>query len=225
MTKFIAPILSAAILLGVYLENRTHPRFEDATLFHQVLRRQIDAIPLTLGGYQGSERPIPKEAQALLRPNAAFSRRYTNTNLGRAASLMIIQCADSGDMGGHYPPVCYPANGWTTDKEAEHVEITVGDTVIPMMRYEFSQKSFDRAAAMTVYDVFVLPRKGFATDMTTIRRVGANYSVRFLGAAQIQVVVDSTADRSDQEATVVDLLTPILPIIKIMGSDPRAVKS
>jgi len=225
MNKFIAPIFSAALLVGLYLENRTHPRLEDAELFHAVVKRKIDAIPYKLSGYEGTDRPLPKEAVVLLRPNAHFSRSYSNKSNGRSASLMVIQCADSGDMGGHYPPVCYPANGWTEQGGEERVVFTIGDTVIPMMRYEFAQQSFDHAAAMTVYDVFVLPRKGFATDMMSIRRVAANYSVRFLGAAQVQIVVDSTADRSEQEATVVDLLTPILPIIKLLESDPGTVKS
>jgi len=59
---------------------------------------------------------------------------------------MIVHCGDVRDMIGHYPPVCYPANGWKPGPSAP-TGIQVNQEDATAYRYEFSRNDelFDAA--------------------------------------------------------------------------------
>lgn len=225
MLKLIPAILSACLLGGIFLESLGHPKVEDAQPFHAAAKQLINAIPTEFDDYESREIPIPQAAQALLRPNAQFSREYVNKADGRRASFLLVQCADSRDMAGHYPPVCYPANGWEARADGEEggepVTFDLGDGVqVPAMRYEFSRIAMGERRKITVYNFFAIPAKGYAINMKAVRRAAATFGIRFFGAAQFQVVVEGDVDRESQESIVRDLWSPIAELVEFLGQDP-----
>src|SRR5262249_8764982 len=113
----IAPALSALLLCGMVAENRRYLKPEDFEAYHVQAKAAIESLPLTIRSWSGKDtNDVPKEAQKLLKPNKILSRIYKDVSVAsmyrpRAVSLLIVQCKLSGDMVGHFPPVCYPSKG------------------------------------------------------------------------------------------------------------------
>jgi hypothetical protein len=214
MLKFIPAILTVLLLGAVYAESLGKPKAEDANVFHSVVRRAVGAQPETFGAYRSTEVPIPPAAQQLLRQNSAISRRFVNEESGRAGSLLMVQCSDSRDMTGHYPPVCYPANGWEPVKvggqNGSVVTVRIGDRPIEVMKYVYARTIGNEYRSIVVYNFFVIPSKGIILDMPAVRRAAATFGLRFFGAAQVQAVVDGAVDQSEQIAIVEDLWNPMI---------------
>jgi hypothetical protein len=131
----------------------------------------------------------------LLHPNCKINRRYTSNlltanGLPAQASLLIVQCKDSRDMAGHYPPICYPAAGEQQISEPQPFELDVNGTWINGYEYHFLQKSLP-VSRQCVYDFFIVPGKGFQSDMDGVRKAAGDYQRRYYGAAQFQVVMDA----------------------------------
>src|SRR5438874_3470755 len=115
----ISPVLSIGLLTGLARENRKYLRPDDPAFenYHRQAKAAIENLSLDIGSFHGLDTAadIPKEATTLLKPNKILNRRYTDVsveNVGKnSASLLIVQCRQSGDMLGHYPPNCYPSSG------------------------------------------------------------------------------------------------------------------
>lgn len=221
--KIVAPILTLAMLAGVYLETRGHPTPENAAPFHAKVAASVAEVPLTVGHWEGANQEMPQAAQALLRPNASLCRNYRSTVSGREVSLILIQCKDSRDMAGHYPPRCYPGNGWEQSSAERSLMMKVGDTQIPVTRYEYQRSSFGHSRKLAIYGFFVLPGRGIVTSMSEVYRAAEFYTARPFGAAQIQLVVDAMNNDEDDAAAFDELMTPLLPTIALLRSAPEEV--
>lgn len=221
--KLFAPILCLAMLGGVYIETRGHPRPENAAPFHASVAQSVAEIPLNVGHWEGTDQTMPPAAQALLRPNAALCRTYRSTITGREVSLIVIQCKDSRDMAGHYPPRCYPGNGWEESSAQKPMVMKVGDTEIPVVRYEYQRHSFGDAHKLAIYGFFVLPGRGIVTSMNEVYKAAEFYTARPFGAAQIQLVVDATSDDEGDALAFNELVTPLLPTVAKLRSSPEEV--
>ncbi len=218
------PLLAAAILTALMAwEVAGRPTPKDAEPFHRQAALAIDSIPIKFGSWEGSTISVPESAQALLKPNAILSRRYQNPQTNEQASLVVVQCRDTRDMAGHYPPICYPGQGWKLDVHANRVvEIPLEHVTVKAMRYEFDRSGggFDRDRTLTVYNFFAIPGQGLPIDMEAVRAAAADYTARPFGAAQFQVVFDSRLPIADEEKVVTALLSQIEPVI-ILLSDPK----
>src|SRR5688572_2802518 len=145
------PVMAATLLAGLTLEQRTYVKPQDVEPYHANAKAAIDQIPYAIaqGRWTGKDQPLPTAAQKLLRPNAWISRTYEDKQRAefgaaagggeRAATLLIVQCRDSRDMLGHYPPRCYRSHGME-QKSAEPRDWQVGDMLIPGVEYGFEQK-------------------------------------------------------------------------------------
>lgn len=217
------PLLVGCLLTALMAwEVAGRPTPEDAAPFHHAAREAIEAIPIKFGSWEGSTVSVPESAQTLLKPNAILSRRYRDTASGDQASLVVVQCKDTRDMAGHYPPICYPGQGWKLDTQTTQVvEIPLEHTTLKVMRYEFNRSGggFDQDRTLTVYNFFAIPGQGLPIDMTAVRAAAADYTARPFGAAQFQVVFDGRRSIADEEKTVSALLSPIEPVITLL-SDP-----
>lgn len=218
------PLLAGAVLTALMaLEVAGRPTPKDAEPFHRQAAEAIDSIPIKFGPWEGSTIAVPESAQALLKPNAILSRRYQNTESGEHASLVVVQCRDTRDMAGHYPPICYPGQGWKLEADASRVvEIPLEHLTVKAMRYEFdrSGSGLDRDRTLTVYNFFAIPGQGLPIDMTAVRAAAADYTARPFGAAQFQVVFDGSRSLADEEKVVAALLSPVEPVITLL-SDPK----
>lgn len=190
-TKLAIPFsLIALVVIGLV---RANPGDEKAIeSYHRHVADIINAIPVDVDGWVGEQVPLPQSATNLLRPNALVARRYINEEHGASATLMVVQCRDTRDMAGHYPPQCYPANGWLRPEEGG-----VGITAVAghdLRRYRFHRVAGRAERDITVYSLFALPTGELTTSMVDVRKLGADYAYRRYGAAQLQIVIDGSMD-------------------------------
>jgi hypothetical protein len=122
-------------------------------------------------------------------------------------------------MAGHYPPICYPSQGWEASGEPNHVEFKVGANDIQTVRYEFHRRAFDHDRVTRIYGFFAVPDHGYPDDMAEIRAIAANYVDRPFGAAQIQIVFDDSVDRGDEINIVSLVLSQISDTLRVLA-DP-----
>ena len=200
-------------------EDRTHLKPSDVEPYHIQARNVIKAWPETIadGNWTTSaDESLPPSAEQLLHPNCVIDRRYTSASIqvnGQPvqASLLIVQCKDSRDMAGHYPPICYPAAG-EPQLSAEPFDFNVAGLTISGMEYHFLQKSLP-VFRQCVYDFFIVPGKGFVRDMKDLNAAAKDYQRRYYGAAQFQVVMDADYPQEVRESI----------FKKIIGANPQAL--
>lgn len=231
--------MAASLLAGLAIEQQSHVKPTDVEPYHANARAAIKQIPYALaqGRWTGKDQPLPTAAQKLLRPNTFLSRIYednhkadfgpaaTGPGRDRAATLLIVQCRDSRDMLGHYPPRCYRSHGME-QTSAEPRDWTVGDLVIPGVEYGFEQKLIGQTYRTTVYNFFVVPggktHEPLRRDMDTVRDAAEDYQQRYYGAAQFQVVFQGLSSaglpRAERDEIFRTLIEPTIPLIKTLSS-------
>jgi len=216
---YLPLVLAFACTMAMAWEVNRRPTPADAEPFHTAAAEMIKALPIKFGVWEGVEVPVPQAAQSLLKPNALLSRSYKNTSTGERASLVLVQCKDTRDMGGHYPPICYPGQGWVEDGPQQQVAVTVGSRPVNMIRYNFRRESFDRDRRLVVYNFFAIPGQGLPTDMKSVRASAEDYTARPFGAGQFQVVLDGQRPIEREQAIVAELLGPLDAVIGLLSDN------
>ena len=227
--------MAASLLAGIVAEQRAHIKPTDVEPYHLRAKAAMDAVPYVIGYWTGKDDEIPPAAQKLLRPNAILSRTYYDTQPSyrgqRMATLLIVQCRDSRDMVGHYPPICYRAQGrqpegfvGCNEKPETGVQRDwqVGDLKIPGVEYRFTHRREGQFWRTTVYNFFVVPQKGFFRDMQGVADAAEDYQQRYYGAAQFQLVFTSLASddltQAEHDDIFATLLAPNQTLIKTLTS-------
>ncbi len=211
MFNRLAILLTPLLLLGLYLEQRTFTRPEDAKPYHAAVRAAVEAIPFRIGEWEGTKVKVPEPAQKLLRPNAILARKYRHRDSGRTASLILVQCGDTRDLAGHYPPACYPGQGWAL-RDQEDVPVEIGEAAkdrggpLPMRRYAFTRASFSQESSQIVYSSFIIPGQRPVPDMGAVHAAASDYRARSFGAAQVQIVLSEPVAREEERLIVSELL-------------------
>jgi len=228
--KITAPLLSVGLLAGIFAEQRTHLKPQDVEPYHARAKAAVDQVPYFIGTWSGQDDEIPVAAQKLLRPNAILNRRFVDSTPGadgrttyRYASLLIVQCRDSRDMVGHYPPICYRAHGLSIDeKSCGPRDWTVNGKTIPGYEYHFTEVLAGRSTRTTVYNFLIVPGRGIVRDMKGVEQAAEDYQQRYYGAAQFQVVFQSegSAERSREErdAIFATLMGPNIQLLETLTS-------
>lgn len=206
------PILALGLLGGMFLETLTHISPERAEPYHRGIREVAETIPVDYNGWTGEETPIQAEAREMLKPNLVISRRYESES-GDTAMLLIVQSRSARDMGGHYPPNCYPNSGWKELEAPRDTQIALGDRVIPVREYTFGLSATSENERR-ILDFFVLHPVGPVREQRFVARQAEDYQLRHYGAAQIQVIIDGPVHVSERERIFRELLTPWLPVIE-----------
>lgn len=202
-----APWLALALGVFAVLVVPQPPAVDEAVVErHARIERVLSSVPLRVGEWIGEERPLTPAAVELLRPNAALSRSYRRIGEPASVAISLIHCSDFRDMAGHYPPVCYPAHGWTMaaagtglqtlggpEVDVEGVETTSleidGFGRFPVRCYRFSRMGDGLVQIkMTVLNAFILPDGSWVSDLGTIRDAASRRRVTGEGVAQLQVV-------------------------------------
>jgi hypothetical protein len=219
--RIIAPTLSLVLASGVFVQMHAFARQDETSDYHARVRAAADQIPATIGPWEGVDIRTPTAAGKLLRPNVIFSRTYKHRQTGRRANVIFIQCLDSRDMGGHYPPNCYPGNGWTQSAPVSTFEFPVWGRTIPVAVYSFTRADGSRSMNTVVYNFFVLPATGFVTSMEQVRAASGDYRMRPYGAAQVQVMVDAGTPRAQQLEIFRELIQPLGPAVELIQDTHR----
>lgn len=224
-----APLLSLGLLAGIFAEQRTHLKPKDVEPYHAAAKAALDQVPYFVGTWTGQDDDIPVAAQKLLRPNAILHRTFVDSSPGdfrtryRSASLLIVQCRDSRDMVGHYPPICYRAHGLSLDeKNCGPRDWTVNGKTIPGYEYHFTEVFQGRSSRTTVYNFLIVPGRGIVRNMKGVEEAAEDYQQRYYGAAQFQVVFQSQGSaersRSERDEIFATLMGPNIPLIETLTS-------
>jgi len=179
-------------------EDRTHLKPSDVEPYHARAKAAIEEWPTTIadGDWQTSTNErLPRSAEELLHPNCTVSRGYISSSIRvngqfAQASLLIVQCKDSRDMSGHYPPNCYPAAGQPQMGDGRPFKMHFPGMDVAVMEYLFLKTPVP-VTRQCVYDFFIVPGAGSQADMGEVRSAARDYQKRYYGAAQFQVVMDA----------------------------------
>jgi hypothetical protein len=190
----VSAVVGGVMLAAIGFSHRVRSDAGDVQAYHETIGEAAEHFPVDFGPWRGFEVELPPSATKLLRPNALVAREYrTDVRGGLSATLLLVQCEDIRDMQGHYPPNCYPAHGWAEgemDGRAEFGPLTTA-------KYEFVRSAGGAEGGITVYNFFVMPTGDVTVSMDDVRRASADYLMRPYGAAQIQVVINSSVPRSE----------------------------
>jgi hypothetical protein len=222
--------MSVALLAGIVAEHRRYLTPDDFEPYHIAAKAAIQALPYDAGSWHATDtNDVPKAAQKLLKPNIILSRVYKDTSVASLdrpsvkVSLLIVQCKQSGDMVGHYPPICYPSHGMEMTLAQERDWVVANKMVIPGKEYEFHQTTADgQTFTSTVYNFLIVPGKGIVRDIKGVEEAAEDYQQRYYGAAQFQVVFQSLSNdalpQEQRDQIFTTLMEPALPVIKQLNT-------
>lgn len=148
------------------------------------------------------------------------SRRYQNVRTGKVASLLIVHCKDARDLIGHYPPVCYPAHGWTKAGSAT-TERPQNGVVIPLTDYRFNSGRIERTTELRIDNFMILPDGQFSADMGGVEHIAKDYRLKFFGAAQVQLITDSSWSRAERDELFQELMSAAEPLLNAIRNGVR----
>lgn len=196
LNKLAIPFaLISLVVIGAF--RSTPGESEEALSYHEEVRELVESIPIDFGDWVGERVELPASATSLLNPNALLALRYVQSDRSVSVTLMVVQCRDARDMAGHFPPRCYPANGWLTRDGEMPGSIQVDGNELAV--YQFHRIAGRNERDITVYNLFALPTGVTSVSMKDVYRISADYQYRYYGAAQIQIVIDGTVDQEDHE--------------------------
>ncbi len=200
-------ILALLLLLAINVRGYFRPVPHGARKYRAHVMAIAASLPHHFGNWHGRDVPLPRSAVSLLQPTVDFCRQFTNRLTGQAATLMIIDCSDTRNLTGHYPPNCYPGNGWILEKSTKRTWKIAGYR-IPGMEYKFRRGSFDTETQIYVEDFFVMPDGRFLpTEQDFIRHAGT-FNDRFFGAAQLELTLPGNMLPTDRMKVFYQLLKP-----------------
>ncbi|MBL8764895.1 MAG: exosortase-associated EpsI family protein [Phycisphaerae bacterium] len=220
------PFLAAAVLIACALAGGISvTKAEGTDEYFQHCKNVIEEVPYRIGDWIGRDEEVQPAAAELLRPNKILQRRYINTTTGHSAVLMIVHCKDAIDMGGHYPPNCYPSNGWEKGPAAPD-SIEVAGVRYNAMRYEFSKYAGGVPARIRVLNFFIVPsaRGAIHPDMREVERAGEFKQRAGLGAGQVQIITTyDTPVMTDEDRRAVEeqFVRAVEPTIGAIGGGIR----
>jgi len=218
IARWGAPTAAAGVLAAmVWLGGFDARRSEGATAYHASVRKVVAEVPYQIGGAFGVDQAVSPGAERLLKPNAMIQRRFSDPATGTGFGLMLIHCGDVRDLLDHYPPVCYPANGWTA-RGAANLEFQAGDIPIAARLYVFTRKTEHSEVGTRVLSFFVLPGKGrgVVNNMEAVEAAARSTAAAAMGAAHIMISFPGNESQDDIATTVRGVLEQLEPAIRTM---------
>jgi len=218
----LSPVLIAVLALGgVAAQRAAYPGAEDAAPYHNEVARVAKTFPKQLGPWIGSDASLPRSAVQLLKPNVTISRRYHHQTTGEWVKLMLVHCKRASDMSGHYPPNCYPANGFAQDRREVTQWQVAGDS-LPIAQYTFSRSTAVETVEMHVLDMLILPDGTLTTNMGRVYEAAADYRQRYYGAGQLQMQVPADMSPQRRKEVFKRFYGELKPIIEAIRSGSQS---
>ncbi len=197
MLKCIAPLITFILLAGVAVDQADRQKAPEGVEAYQAqIREGVRSIPYIIGDWVGTDTEIRQDALRILDANCTLSRVYRNLRTGHTATLLLVQCADARSLVGHYPPVCYPSQGWN-QRSAVPKSIAADGRTFESTEYVFGYDLLQQSNPLAVLHFTVLPDGRIAPDMQMLGVSARDRRQKFFGGASVQLIVD--ADLSDEE--------------------------
>lgn len=221
LQSVLAFAAAGLLILGVGAWQTAKPRPADATPYHRAVNTAADALPMSFDGWTGRPQEVPPAAVELLKPNRIVSRRYINDDTGEVVDFLMVHCKDARDLNGHYPPICYPSQGYTQQHVAD-ADWSAGSMHIPGKAYRFSRLDGGRLWNLDVANFLVLPGGPIIRDMDGVTQAGSDYTRRHFGAAQVQVVTSQDMTTQRRHEIVDEMLEHHQPLLNSLLTLPDA---
>ncbi len=215
--------LAAVALLVLVAGQRilANERSPGMQAYHDSIKQSAALVPAHIGPWVGEDVPVLARAVKLLAPNVMISRRYTNVENGETAGLLAVHCPDAHDMVGHYPPRCYPADGWDLQSQRQVTWQFDGKTM-DAMEYKFTlpAPSPEEPTHTIVIENFLMRPGSVLMDMDSLSSAIMGARGQAAGAGQIQVYFfDSALSESQRAAIFQELVDGYHPVIQAILAD------
>jgi len=184
--------------------------------------RALSAVPMLLGVWLGTDVPLPAGAREVLHATGTLSRRYVRIGTNTEVTVAVVHCGDVRDMLGHYPPACYPSQGWQlTNAEGDRVELRMLGKPASAAVYRFEKPELGGAkSSLTVVGCFLLPGQPSTPEVSRLRAIARDRASSSAGVGQIQIVFGGWPEIADMSAAVQDLLDSFPPELLETLLDP-----
>ncbi len=223
MKNRIAILCTLLVFAALALDKTLlRPPAAIADAYHDEVRKAAEAVPRHFGPWLGVDVPVPPAAVRLLKPNAIVSRRYTNIATGEAVSFLVVQVRDSRDILGHYPPVCYPAQGWTR-RATQPMEWNGATQEFPGTRYGFDQEGLEGGVRITIDNFLILPDGTICPDMNAVESMAQDRVRKVFGAAQVQLIYNASVSADRQTQITEEFLRFFQPVVNAISGGERHV--
>ena len=197
MLKCVAPFITFVLLAGIAIGNADRQRApEGVDAYQEQIREAVKLIPYVAGNWVGIDKEINQDALRILDANSTLSRVYRNLSTGGTATLLLVQCADARSLLGHYPPVCYPSQGWSEISSRPRT-ITVDSGTFNATEYVFGYDLIQKSTPLEVLHFTVLPDGQIAPNMDLLDISARDRRFTFFGGASVQFIV--SAGLTDEE--------------------------
>lgn len=218
MLKLAAPLVTLC-LLGAIGWDSAGRRYvpEGADEYHARVAGAIALIPYRVGDWVGVDKEIRQEALNILDANVSLNRTYRNVKTGESAVLLLVHCADARSLLGHYPPVCYPSQGWTElDRRSRKLECP--GLPVSATEYAFEHETLGQSGQIEVAHFTVLPDGRVAPNLDLLDESARDRRTKFFGGASLQMVVDANLPAPRRQEIYDTLLEAASPWIEVVQS-------
>ena len=206
-----APVLSGLVLVSLLpFLGRLAPASVETDAYFAEIKHRVEALPMLLGPWAGTDKAIAPQATELLKPNVILQREYRSLTSNDWFNVLIVHCGEVGDMVGHYPPRCYPNQGWMIDETLQE-PLELGGEQIRSTRYTLSWQNDRSRPPLRISNFFVVPSsdESFAPDMEALRAATRTRLSASLGAAQVQII--TPGDMPDERVRgILELVLPAM---------------
>ena len=124
--------------------------------------------------------------------------------------VLVVHCGDSRDMNNHYPPVCYPSDGWMAVEASPNLDrvLVVEGRQFPVREYGFKSYLVDgREDVIRVFGAFILPDGTMTREIDDISRQSERLSVAVQGVAQMQIIASGRVSVEDAMSAAEEVLS------------------
>ena len=206
-----ATLLVLLALLGDRMLLRMAPT--ETAAYHVAVRTAVNAVPQVAGAWVGVDVPVPDAAVQMLHPNVILSRRYQNLSTNEVVALLLVHVRDARDVIGHYPPVCYPGQGYKT-QSATPLEWQAGDLRIAGLEYDFTRERLEGGSRLHVGNFLIFAGGETCRDMEGVERAAQDRRRKFFGAGQVQFVFDPRTTAARRKEIVEEFLRAAEPALR-----------
>jgi Protein of unknown function (DUF3485) len=187
--------------------------------YHARVRAAIDSSPMHFDSWMGADVPVPTGAIKMLHLNALISRQFQNLKTGEQFTFVLVQVHDARDVLGHFPPACYPAEGWTL-KTTSPMDWKTATLAVMGTEYLFGRDQAEMPPEIIVDNFFLLPDGNTCRDMDGVEAAAQNRRRKLFGASEVQFVFDTNFTSARRHEIVEKFLAfhqPVLDAIRSGG--------